>query len=103
MKPGPEDEFLLFAGSASRKLGGAIAEFLGCPLGMSETLHFSEGTLFVRWQKLPDNLAPDAQGVREARLVKLSALPVSLPRVTPEERRSKLAARAAAYARRFAE
>jgi ribose-phosphate pyrophosphokinase len=42
------DEFLLFAGSASRKLGGAIAEYLGCPLGASETLRFSEGNLFVR-------------------------------------------------------
>jgi ribose-phosphate pyrophosphokinase len=43
-----DDEFLLFAGSASRKLGGAIAEYLGCPLGASEVLHFSEGNLFVR-------------------------------------------------------
>ena len=44
----PDDEFLLFAGSASRKLGGAIADYLSCPLGMNETLHFSEGNLFVR-------------------------------------------------------
>ena len=42
------DEFLLFAGSASRKLGGAIADYLGCPLGAGETLRFSEGNLFVR-------------------------------------------------------
>ena len=43
-----DDEFLLFAGSASRKLGGAIAEYLGCPLGKNETFRFSEGNLFVR-------------------------------------------------------
>src|SRR6202451_1921738 len=43
-----EDEFLLFAGSASRRLGAAIAEYLDCPLGASETLKFSEGNLFVR-------------------------------------------------------
>ncbi len=43
-----EDEFMLFAGSASRKLGAAIATYLGCPLGMNETLRFSEGNLFVR-------------------------------------------------------
>jgi ribose-phosphate pyrophosphokinase len=43
-----DDEFMLFAGSASRKLGAAIAAYLGCPLGMNETLQFSEGNLFVR-------------------------------------------------------
>ncbi len=42
------DDPLLFAGSASRTLGGAIAEYLDCPLGASETLRFSEGNLFVR-------------------------------------------------------
>jgi ribose-phosphate pyrophosphokinase len=42
------EELLLFTGSASRKLGGAIADYLGCPLGASETLKFSEGNLFVR-------------------------------------------------------
>ena len=42
------DDPLLFAGSASRRLGGAIAEYLHCPLGASETLRFSEGNLFVR-------------------------------------------------------
>lgn len=42
------DEFLLFAGSASRALGGSIAEYLGCELGASETIRFSEGNLFVR-------------------------------------------------------
>ena len=43
-----DDEFMLFAGSASRKLGAAIAAYLDCPLGMNETLQFSEGNLFVR-------------------------------------------------------
>jgi ribose-phosphate pyrophosphokinase len=42
------DEFLLFAGSASRKLSGAIADYLEIPLGASETMRFSEGNLFVR-------------------------------------------------------
>jgi ribose-phosphate pyrophosphokinase len=42
------DDFLLFAGSASRKLGRAIADYLDRPLGASETLRFSEGNLFVR-------------------------------------------------------
>src|SRR5271169_1696829 len=42
------EELLLFAGSASRKLGASIADYLECPLGSSETLRFSEGNLFVR-------------------------------------------------------
>jgi ribose-phosphate pyrophosphokinase len=42
------EELLLFAGSASPKLGGAIAQYLDCPLGHSEMLKFSEGNLFVR-------------------------------------------------------
>src|ERR1700677_4088687 len=42
------EEMLLFAGSANRKLGGAIADYLGIELGASETLRFSEGNLFVR-------------------------------------------------------
>ena len=42
------DDFLLFAGSASRKLGAAIAEYLDQPLAASETHRFSEGNLFVR-------------------------------------------------------
>jgi ribose-phosphate pyrophosphokinase len=44
----PEDDFVLFAGSASKKLGSSIASYLGCPLGANETLSFSEGNLFVR-------------------------------------------------------
>ena len=42
------DDFLLFAGSASRRLGAAVAAYLDVPLGRSETLRFSEGNLFVR-------------------------------------------------------
>jgi ribose-phosphate pyrophosphokinase len=42
------DDFILLAGSASRHLGGAIASYLDCELGASETLKFSEGNLFVR-------------------------------------------------------
>jgi ribose-phosphate pyrophosphokinase len=44
----PQDDFVLFAGSASRELGASIAGYLGCPLGANETLSFSEGNLFVR-------------------------------------------------------
>ena len=43
-----DDEFLLFAGSGSRRLGQQIAAYLGCRLGRSEVLHFQEGSLFVR-------------------------------------------------------
>jgi ribose-phosphate pyrophosphokinase len=43
-----EDDFVLLAGSASRKLGQAIADYLDRPLGASETMKFSEGNLFVR-------------------------------------------------------
>jgi hypothetical protein len=68
-----------------------------------DTTGLHEGTLFVRWQKLPDSLAADAEGVRNVRLVKLSAIASSLPSVTPEKRRAQLLERAAAYARRFAE
>jgi ribose-phosphate pyrophosphokinase len=42
------EELLLFAGSASRALGGSIAAHLGTELGASETIRFSEGNLFVR-------------------------------------------------------
>ena len=45
------EDFLLFAGSASRTLGAAVADYLGLPLGASETLRFSEGNLFVRVQE----------------------------------------------------
>ena len=43
-----DEDFLLFAGSASQQLGQSIAGYLGCEVGASETLRFSEGNLFVR-------------------------------------------------------
>jgi hypothetical protein len=68
-----------------------------------DTTGLHEGTLFVRWQKLPSDLGADAKGVREVRLVKRSALPSSLQRVTPAQRRTQLTQRAAAYVRRYAQ
>jgi ribose-phosphate pyrophosphokinase len=41
-------DVVLLAGSASQQLGRAIATYLGCELGASEVLRFSEGNLFVR-------------------------------------------------------
>src|SRR4029453_8998405 len=46
-----DGELVLFAGAASQKLGGSIAAYLGCELGASEMLRFSEGNLFVRVQE----------------------------------------------------
>jgi hypothetical protein len=68
-----------------------------------DTTGLHEGTLFVRWQKLPEPLDAQAQGVRSVRLVKVADLDPKLPRVTQEERKAQLAARAAAYARRYAD
>lgn len=42
------EDFVLLAGSASRRLAEAIAGYLDHPLGESETLRFSDGNLFVR-------------------------------------------------------
>lgn len=42
------DDSLLFAGSASRGLAAHIGTALGVPVADSETLHFSDGNLFVR-------------------------------------------------------
>ena len=41
-------DIAVFAGSASRNLGNAIAGDLGIALGASEMIRFSEGNLFVR-------------------------------------------------------
>jgi len=68
-----------------------------------DTTGLHEGTLFVRWQKLPEMLDPHAQGVRSVRLVKVADLDPALPRVSPAERKALLAKRAAAYARRYAD
>jgi ribose-phosphate pyrophosphokinase len=43
-----DDDLLIFAGSASRSLGAAIAEYLQLPLSKGEVIRFSEGNLFVR-------------------------------------------------------
>jgi ribose-phosphate pyrophosphokinase len=48
MKASDIADILVFAGSASRELGGAIARNLGLELGASEVIRFSEGNLFVR-------------------------------------------------------
>src|SRR5438093_1339287 len=42
------DDYVLLAGSASTALAGSVADYLGHPLGASETLRFSDGNLFVR-------------------------------------------------------
>jgi ribose-phosphate pyrophosphokinase len=44
----PEDETLVFAGSASPRLAAAICRDLEVEPGRGEVLRFSEGTLFVR-------------------------------------------------------
>src|SRR5262245_46533100 len=44
----PFGELKIFAGRASRGLGGAICDQLGIELAKSETLQFSEGNVFVR-------------------------------------------------------
>jgi ribose-phosphate pyrophosphokinase len=44
----PEDDPLVFAGSASPRLTSAICRELRVPLGRGEVIRFSEGTLFVR-------------------------------------------------------
>lgn len=46
--PAQLDEPMVFAGNGSRKLGRAISECMGIPLGKSECIQFSEGNLFVR-------------------------------------------------------
>jgi hypothetical protein len=68
-----------------------------------DTTGLHEGTLFVRWQKLPTTLDLHAQGVRSVRLVKVADLDPVLPRVSLAERKALLAKRAAAYARRYAD
>jgi ribose-phosphate pyrophosphokinase len=42
------DEALIFIGTASARLGGAICERLGCPPGAAKVHRFSEGGIFVR-------------------------------------------------------
>jgi hypothetical protein len=68
-----------------------------------DTTGLHEGTLFVRWQKLPEPLDSHAQGVRSVRLVKVADLDPTLPKLPPAERQLRLKQRAAAYARRYAD
>jgi ribose-phosphate pyrophosphokinase len=63
------EDFLLFAGSASKRLGVAVADYLHQPLGRSETLRFSEGNLFVR-------VGENARG-RDAYVVQGTAFPAN--------------------------
>jgi hypothetical protein len=67
-----------------------------------DTTGLHEGTLFVRWQKLPETLDAYAQGVRSVRLIKVADLDPALPRLTQTARKAQLEERAAAYARRYA-
>jgi hypothetical protein len=72
-----------------------------------DTTGLHEGSLFIRWQKLPQPLNPNSNAVREVKVVKLSELAMALPadsqKVTPKERKKLLLERAAAYERRFSE
>jgi hypothetical protein len=56
-----------------------------------DTTGLHEGSIFIRWQKLPQPLNPAGNAVREAKVVKLSdlanALPPSVRKVTPKERK----------------
>ncbi|WP_028008043.1 hypothetical protein [Solimonas flava] len=69
-----------------------------------DTAGLHEGTMMLRWQRLP---AGGGHPAVAARLVKLQDLAAALPpgtrRIDADERRRLLAARQAAYARRFRE
>jgi ribose-phosphate pyrophosphokinase len=64
-----DHDFVLLAGSASRKLAHAIAAYLDQPLCEGETLRFSEGNLFVR---VPENVRQ-----RDVFLVQGTAFPAN--------------------------
>jgi hypothetical protein len=65
-----------------------------------DTVGVNAGILVLRWQALPPG-ATGAGLMREHRVVKLPELAaMTLPRVTPEERRLRVAARAADYSSR---
>ena len=65
-----------------------------------DTAGLHEGSLFIRWQKLPQPLNPGGNAVREVKVVKLSDLAAALPadaqKVTSKERKKLLLERAAA-------
>jgi hypothetical protein len=60
-----------------------------------------EGTLILRWQIMPPGVSKD-ELVRDFRVIKLADAPglAGVARVTPEERKARLAARDAAYGAR---
>jgi len=66
-----------------------------------DTVGVNSGIGILRWQKVPKEMTSDGL-IREFRVVKLSEVDSmrQLPRVTPEQRRAEIAARAAAYAGR---
>jgi len=68
-----------------------------------DTTGLHDASMFVRWQQFAGPLPENAQGVRSVALVKIDALAADLPRATPADRLAQQAARAADYARRFAE
>ena len=68
-----------------------------------DTTGLHDGSIFVRWQKLPPTRAAAAQGVRSVQVVKLAGLKTGLPHVLPGARRAEVGVRAAAYGRRFTE
>lgn len=57
------------------------------------------GIMTLRWQGLPDGVNPDL-AIREIRKAPLAALPASMARITPAQRRKQLQERAASYWRR---
>ena len=63
-----------------------------------------DGSLCIRWQVLPADVAPDAV-IRDVRLVKTAALakelPAGAPMISSADRRKQLRQRVEDYARRF--
>ena len=65
-----------------------------------DTCGMRDGLGILRWQNIPDGLTKDGL-IRDFRVVKLADLPgMGLPTVTPAQRRSRVAARFAAYSSR---
>jgi hypothetical protein len=64
-----------------------------------DTCGLHEGWMLTRWQGVPADAPPDRM-IRDARLVKLDAIPGDIPRVDLEGRRAQIAARAQAFAQR---
>ncbi len=67
-----------------------------------DTAGLHEGSVFVRWQKLPAHVPANAMGVRGIRLLKLADIG-ELPHVSAQERQVQIAQRVADYGRRFSE